>query len=88
MVTFGVWNFITSGTASPRTGSWHIEILRDTSVYDCGEDLFFRFSEGRIPEMMSFYLAISEKNAVLPGSKFREIGDVFPAKRCCYDLSF
>ena len=38
--------------------------------------------------MMSSFPAISGKNAVLPGRKFREFGDVFAAKRYCYHLSF
>ena len=83
MVASAVWNFMVarSATNSSRTGCWHIEILRDTAVYDFGEDLFFRFSEWRIPEVMPHLLAISEKYAILPGSRFRELDDVFAAKK-------
>ena len=38
-------------------------------------------------EKWRFHLTISEKNAVLLGSGFRDF-DVFAAKNCCCDLSF
>ena len=39
--------------------------------------------------MMPFSpVAISEKNAVLPGNRFREFDGVFAAKRCGFGLSF
>ena len=76
MVTSAVWNFVALGSVSSRTGCLYIEIFRETAMYNFEEDLFFRFSEWRIPEMMPFSPGYFQENAVLPGSRFRELDDV------------
>ena len=52
MVTSAVWNFVALGSVSSRTGCLYIEIFRETAMYNFEEDLFFRFSEWRIPRIM------------------------------------
>ena len=55
-MTCAVWSFIIPGLASSRTWCWCIEIFRDTTVYRFEEDLFFRFSEWIITEIMMPFL--------------------------------
>ena len=69
------------GSANSRTRCWYIRryIFRDTAVYDLWEDIFFRFSEWRIPEMMPFSPGYFREKWCLPGNRFRELDDVFAA---------
>ena len=48
------WFLVQLLVRSSCTGCWYIEMFRDTAVYEFKEDLFFRFSEWRIPEVMPF----------------------------------
>ena len=75
--TGSVWWIV---DAFSRQNVWYI-VFR-------GVDILFRFSERRLSEICRFDLVVSEKNAVLPPSRFQGFDYVFPANRCCHDMRF
>ena len=73
MVTSAVWSSMFPGLASSRTRCWCIEIFWDTTVYDFEEDLFFRFSELIITEILMPFLPryFREKMSFDPAVDFK-----------------
>ena len=74
-------DFIFPGSANFRTGCWYIEIFRDTTEFDFGEDLSFRFSEWIIPEMMPFYPGYFRENCRFTWQMNSRVDDVFAAEK-------
>ena len=89
MVTFGVWNFITSGTASPRTGSWHIEILRDTAVVRFRGGFVLSIFGVNSGDDVVFTWLFARKTAVLLGIYFASVMICSQQRYVAiYDLNF